>query len=83
MIQPQKDKKTFAPSYKPSVLANAANALLLAGTFHPSSETGVVAPMLDQAERLGRIESALFDARYHTDGILETTAQRGIELLLS
>ena len=80
VIQPQKDKKTFAPSYKPSVLANAAR-VIVGWDIDPSSETGVVAPMLDQAERLGRIESALFDAGYHTDGILETTAQRGIELL--
>jgi transposase len=80
VVQPQKDKKTFAPSYKPSVLANAAR-VVVGWDLDPSSETGVVAPMLDQAERLGSVERALFDAGYHSDAVLQTTAQRGIEVL--
>ena len=80
VVQPQKDKKTFAPSYKPSVLANAAR-VIVGWDLDPSSETTVVAPMLDQAERLGGVQSALFDAGYHSDAVLETTAERGIEVL--
>jgi transposase len=80
VVQRQKDKKTFAPSYKPSILANAAR-VIVGWELDPSSETTVVAPMLDQAERLGGVQSALFDAGYHSDAVLETAAQRGIEVL--
>lgn len=80
VVQPQKDKKTFAPSYKPSVLANRAR-VIVGWDLDPSSETACVSPMLDQAARFGAVTSALFDAGYHTDGVIETTAQRGIELL--
>ena len=80
VVQPQKDKKTFAPSYKPSVLANAAR-VIVGWDLDPSSETTVVAPMLDQAERLGGVQSALFDAGYHSEAVLEATAERGIEVL--
>lgn len=80
VVQRQKDKKTFAPSYKPSVLANAAR-VIVGWDLDPSSETTVVAPMLDQAERLGGVQSALFDAGYHSDAVLEATAERGIEVL--
>ena len=80
VVQPQKDKKTFAPSYKPSVLANAAR-VIVGWDLDPSSETAVVAPMLDQAERLGGVHSALFDAGYHSDAVLAATAERGIEVL--
>jgi hypothetical protein len=80
VVQPQKDKKTFAPSDKPSVLANAAR-VIVGWDLDPSSETTVVAPMLERAERLGGVQSALFDAGYHSDAVLEATAERGIELL--
>jgi transposase len=80
VVQRQKDKKTFAPSYQPSVLANAAR-VIVGWDLDPSSETAVVAPMLDQAERLGGVRSALFDAGYHSDAVLATTAARGIEVL--
>jgi transposase len=80
MIQPLKDKKSFAPSYKPSVLANAVR-VIVAQAVDASSEAGVVAGMLEQAGAQGKIETALFDAGYHCNGVLEATGEREIELL--
>ena len=80
VIQPQKDKRSFAPSYKPSVLANAAR-VIVAQAVDASSETEVVSKLLDQAREQGAIEDALFDAGYHTNGVLKATEQRQIELL--
>jgi hypothetical protein len=53
MIQPLKDKKSFASSYKPSVLANAVR-LIVAQAVDASSEAGVVAGMLEQAGAQGK-----------------------------
>ncbi len=80
VIQPLKDKKRFAPSYKPSVLANAVR-VIVAQAVDASSETQVVAGMLEQAKAQGKIEAALFDAGYHCKGVLEATGEREIELL--
>jgi transposase len=80
VVQPQKDKKTFVPSYKPSVLANAAR-VIVGWDLDPSSETTCVPPMLDQAGGHGTVKTGLFDAGYHGDGTLEATRARGIELL--
>jgi hypothetical protein len=80
VIQPLKDKKSFAPSYKPSVLANAVR-VIVAQAVDASSETQVVAGMLEQAKAQGEIETALFDAGYHCKGVLEATGEREIELL--
>lgn len=80
MIQPLKDKKSFAPSYKPSVLANAVR-VIVAQAVDASSETRVVAGMLEQAQAQGEIEEALFDAGYHCKGVLEAAAHYAVELL--
>lgn len=80
VIQPLKDKKSFAPAYKPSVLANAVR-VIVAQAVDASSETQVVAGMLEQAKAQGKIETALFDAGYHSKGVLEATGEREIELL--
>ena len=80
VIQPLKDNKRFAPSYKPSVLANAVR-VIVAQAVDASSETQVVAGMLEQAKAQGKIEAALFDAGYHCKGVLEATGEREIELL--
>lgn len=80
VIQPLKDKKSFAPSYKPSVLANAVR-VIVAQAVDASSETQVVAGMLEQAKAQGEIEAALFDAGYHCKAVLEATGEREIELL--
>ncbi len=80
VLQPQKNSKDFRDSYKPSVLAND-HRVIVACDVHPSSETEVVAGLLDRAKSLGTIETALFDAGYFSDGVLDATEQRGIELL--
>ena len=80
VIQPLKDKKSFAPSYKPSVLANAVR-VIVAQDVDASSETTVVAGMLEQARAQGEIEEALFDAGYHCKGVLDAAEQHEIELL--
>ncbi len=80
MIQPLKDKKSFAPSYKPSVLANAMR-VILAQAVDASSETKVVAGMLEQAKVQGEVEEALFDAGYHCSGVLNAAEQCEVELL--
>jgi len=78
--QPQKDKKRFAPSYKPSVLANEQRVIVGVG-LDASSETKVVAPMLDQAQQLGEVETALFDAGYFGAEVIDAAERREIELL--
>ena len=80
VIQPLKDKKSFAPSYKPSVLANAVR-VIVAQAVDASSETRVVAEMLEQAKAQGEIEEALFDAGYHCKSVLEAAEQHEVELL--
>ncbi len=79
-MQPQKNSKDFRGSYKPMVLANDSR-VIVACDVHPSSETEVIPTLLDRAQVLGPVETALFDAGFFSDGILETTEQRGIELL--
>ena len=79
VVQPQKDD-TFAPSYKPSVLANSAR-VVVAGDVHASSETAVMSGLIDDAAVHGPIGTLLADAGYNSAGMIETTNARGIELL--
>jgi transposase len=79
VVQPQKDN-TYAPSYKPTVLANKAR-VVVSGAVHPSSETAALAGLLDRAQAHGRLDSLLLDAGFHSDGVLALAAERGIELL--
>ena len=80
VLQPQKHSKDFRGSYKPTVLANNAR-VIVACDVHPSSETAVVPGLLDRAQALGPLETALFDAGFFSDGILDAAARRDIELL--
>jgi transposase len=80
VVQPQKNSKDFRASYKSSVLANEAR-VILACAVHPSSETEPVADLLDRAQALGPVHTALFDAGYFSEGVIRATAARGIELL--
>jgi hypothetical protein len=79
VVQPQKDK-TFAPSYKPTVLANAAR-VVVAGDVHASSETAVMTGLLDQAAAHGTVDTLLGDAGFNSAGMIATTTERNIELL--
>ena len=80
VIQPQKDKKRFLASYKPSVLVNELR-IIIGQAVDPSSETQVVTSLLDQAQQQGVIETALFDAGYFNQQVIDATEERGIELL--
>lgn len=80
VLQPKKNSKDFLGSYKPTVLANDSR-VIVACDVHPSSETEVIPALLDRALALGTVETALFDAGFFSDGILDATEQRGIELL--
>ena len=79
-LQPLKDKKRFAPAYKPSVLANDKRVIVAQG-LHGSSETRLVPELLDEALKLSPIHTALFDAGYHCDSVIEAHLSREIELL--
>ncbi|HBZ30150.1 MAG TPA: IS1182 family transposase [Nitrosomonas nitrosa] len=80
VLQPQKNSKDFRGSYKPTILANDKR-VIVACDVHPSSETEVTPALLDRAQALGKVETVLLDAGFFSEGILEATAQRGIELL--
>lgn len=80
VVQPQKNRKLHAPSYKPSVLANEMR-VILGQTVDASSETAVVGALLDQTQRLGEVREALFDAGYHVASVIEEGERREIELL--
>lgn len=79
VIQPQKNKTVFAASYKPSVLANQVR-VILACEVHPSSETQALPTLLKRASLHGTIESALLDAGYFSDGVIQSMASQRIEL---
>jgi len=72
----------FAPAYKPSVLANE-DQIITALAVDASSETDVVAQMLDQVERItgAQPDEALFDTGYFHDAVIEATFQREVSLL--
>jgi transposase len=80
VVQPQKDKKQFRPSYKPQVLANEAR-IIVACDVHPSSETVLLPQLLDSAGAHGPIQTALLDAGFFSAGVLQSMAARQIELL--
>lgn len=82
MVQPLKRKRGFSTSYKPSILANE-DRIITAVAIDPSSETKVVAALLDQSERVvcGKPEEVLFDAGYFDDSVITATLERDISLL--
>ncbi|MGH6690500.1 MAG: transposase [Gammaproteobacteria bacterium] len=80
VVQPQKDKRTYAPSYKPVVLANGAR-VVVAGDVHPSCETAPVERLVDQARAHGKVETVLADSGFNGAGTIEVAAERDIELL--
>ena len=82
MVQRLKRGRGFAASYKPSVLANE-DRIITAFAVDPSSETKVVAPMLDQSERATgeHARELLLDAGYFDDEVIDVTLTRDISLL--
>lgn len=80
-IQPLKNK-SFAPSYKPSVLANDAR-VIVGKAIDPSDEIGVMGTMLDQATSIGEQEVArlMVDGNYCNETILNQAIERELDLL--
>lgn len=80
-IQPLKNK-SFAPSYKPSVLANASR-VVVGKAVDPTDESCVVGGMLDEAESIGgtQVKSLKVDGNYHNKTILNMSLDRDIDLL--
>jgi len=79
VVQPQKNK-SYAPSYKPSVLVNKAR-VVVGFDLHPSSEVPQIKEMHEQAELYGDILIALYDAGYNCFEALKIAEQRNFELL--
>lgn len=70
VIQPLKNK-VFAPSYRPSVLANGDRVVVAQG-IHPTSETLLVRDLLAQSKRVnGAPEVLMLDAGYFDGKVLE------------
>lgn len=82
MVQTAKRGRGVAASYKPSVIANK-DRIITALAIDPSSETKVVADMLDQNKRVteGQTKEVLFDAGYFDNGVIAATLEREISLL--
>ena len=64
VVQPQKDKRTYAPSYKPVVQANRAR-VVVAGDVHPSCETAPVERLVEAALAHGQVGSLLADSGFN------------------
>jgi transposase len=82
VVQRLKRNRGFSTSYKPSVLANE-DRIITALAIDPSSETKVVAAMLDQSERVvgSKAKEVLLDAGYFDDGVIAATLERDTSLL--
>lgn len=80
VVQPQKDKRTYAPSYKPVVLANAAR-VVVAADVHPSCETAPVERLVEAACAHGKVGTLLADSGFNGAGTIGVAAKRDIELL--
>ena len=82
MVQRLKRGHGFAASYKPSVLVNA-DRIVTAFELDPSSETKLIAPMLDQSARVTgqQAKELLLDAGYFDDEVIAATLERDISLL--
>jgi len=82
VVSKLKRGRGFAPAYKPSVLANE-DQIITALAVDASSETVVVAQMLDQTARITGAQpaEALFDTGYFHDDVIDATLQREVSLL--
>lgn len=82
MVQRLKRGSGIAPSYKPSVLANE-DRIITAHAVHPSSETKVIANLLDQSARVTgeQAEELLLDAGYFNDEVIAASLARDVSLL--
>ncbi|EDT38413.1 transposase IS4 family protein [Burkholderia ambifaria MEX-5] len=82
MVQRLKRRQGYGASYKLSVLANG-DRIVTAFALDASSETRVVASMLDQSARVtgAQAEEVLLDAGYFDDEVIRATLALGVSLL--
>lgn len=82
MVQRLKRGRGFAASYTPSVLANE-DRIITAMAVDGSSETSVMAQMLDQHARIAgsQTKEVLLDAGYFDDEVIAATLERDVSLL--
>lgn len=82
MVQRLKRGRGFTASYKPSVLANK-DRIITAQVVDASSETHVMAALLDQSTRVSGypVEEVLLDAGYFDDSVIRAALEREISLL--
>lgn len=79
--QPLKNK-SFAPSYRPSVLANEAR-VIVGKAVDPDDESSVIGDMLDEAESISdsKVNSLMVDGNYCNETILNEADSRDMNLL--
>lgn len=82
-IQQLKRRGAAAPSYKPSVLANA-DRFIVGQDVHPSSETAIMESMLEQAEKTTQkpTRRLSLDSGYLGEEILNLAIERDIDVLI-
>lgn len=82
MVQHLKRSREFAASSKPSVLANE-DRIIMALALDASSETQMIALMLDQSARVTgmQAEEVLLDAGYFDDEVIEAKLARDVSPL--
>ncbi len=80
-IQPLKNK-SFAPSYKPSVLANKSR-VIVGNAVDPSDVSSVISGMLDDAESIGEgeVKRLMLDGNYCNETIINEALSRDFDLL--
>lgn len=81
-VQPQKHNMGYAPSYKPSVLANEKR-IVVAQALHPTSETSILPELLEQCKRVigAYPKELLLDAGYCSASVINETLDKDISLL--
>jgi hypothetical protein len=81
VVQPLKNKRGMAASYKPVVFSNEQQ-MVVAQTVHPSCEHAAYAQLLDQAQRTsGEVTQIRLDSGYCNFEVMEESEGRGICLL--
>ena len=80
-MQPLKNK-SYAPAYKPSVIANNER-IVTAMAVDPTSESAVVEKMIEQSDRISGepMQELMGDAGYCNKTVIDATLERDISLL--
>ena len=83
VLQPTKNSKDYALAYKPGVAAHPSG-IIVGQTVVQQNETEMVAPLLEQHERIfgAQPERAMLDAGFSSIGVLALTVEKGIDALI-